>query len=97
MTDLHCTRYTEACDDGWRPCSCPVCGGFLKWNDGKPTCKKCGADLMIIPEKDEETGEEMEWGKICPIGLPKPKEQRTEELRTKRLCKTEAKKWKGWL
>jgi len=73
MSELKCTEYILMdCDEqNFRPCNCPVCGGFLKWNDGKPTCTKCGADLLVIPERDEETGEELEYGKICPISLKK--------------------------
>lgn len=61
MSELKCTEYILMdCDEqNFRPCNCPVCGGFLKWNDGKPTCTKCGADLLVIPERDEETGEEL--------------------------------------
>lgn len=47
------------------PAKCPVCGAFLKWNDMQPECNKCGTELLVIPEKID--GEEMEWGKICPI------------------------------
>jgi hypothetical protein len=71
--ELECTRYVED-DDEWpyMPPKCPVCGGFLKWNNGNPICNKCGTDLLVIPDKDEETGEETEYsGKICPISKPK--------------------------
>jgi len=65
--------------------------------DDTPICNKCCVELLVIPEKDEETGEEMEQGKICPISKPKPKTQQIEEYRIKRKCKAETKKWKGWL
>lgn len=75
MSDLKCTNYTELAgiEEYWkRPCQCPVCGGFLKWLDSNTVvCNKCKSDLLIIPDKDETTGEELEWGKICPISQPK--------------------------
>lgn len=79
-SELKCTKYwIEDCDDwgkNWRPLNCPVCAGFLKWNDGEPTCKKCGTELMVIPEVDEETGEELECGKVCPISERKVKAEK---------------------
>ena len=27
----NCTRYIQDCYD--QPCSCPVCGGWIKWDD----------------------------------------------------------------
>lgn len=72
MTELKCTEYVlYDTDEQFRPCKCPVCGGFLKWNDGKPICTKCGAGLLVIPERDEEDGTELGYGKICPISLKK--------------------------
>lgn len=73
MSQVKCTSYVED-DDDWpyMPPKCPVCGGFLKWNNGNPKCNKCGADLLVIPDKDEETGEELDYsGKICPISKAK--------------------------
>lgn len=73
-SELKCTQYQiyDGDDSDWMPCQCPVCAGFLKWNNGKPMiCKKCGAELLVIPELDEETGGELEYGKICPISLRK--------------------------
>ena len=70
MVELKCSEYTMLdSDEQWSPCNCPVCGGFLKAFsiDEKLSCKKCGTELLIIPDKDEETGKEWEWGKICPI------------------------------
>jgi len=69
--ELKCSRYIYIDDYTIpaRPCQCPVCGGFLKWDDDKPICNKCGAELLVIPDRDEETDEELEWGKICPISL----------------------------
>lgn len=74
IEELKCTEYIQYDnDEPCTPCQCPVCGGFLKWNNGKPICTKCGADLLVIPERDEDTGEELEWGKICPISLNRGK------------------------
>lgn len=70
--ELKCSYYRmyEPEDEGWsQPVSCPVCGGFLAWNDGEPKCNKCGAELLVIP--DREDGEELETGKVCPISLGK--------------------------
>jgi len=71
--ELKCTEYEMYAgdDEAWYPCHCPVCGGFLKWKDEEPICTKCGTELIAIPERDEETNEVLEWGKICPISLPK--------------------------
>lgn len=71
--DLKCTLYiTYDPDDlSFYPCQCPVCAGFLTWENDKPICNKCGAELFIIPARDEETKEELEYGKICPIALKK--------------------------
>lgn len=70
--ELKCTSY-EPYDEGdplYFPCHCPACGGFLSWERDKPICKKCGTELLAIPDKDE-FGEELPTGKICPISLPK--------------------------
>ena len=69
--ELKCTEYVtyDYDEPNWYPCNCPVCGGFLKWDGDQPICTKCGADLLAIPERDEDTGEEFGWGKICPISL----------------------------
>jgi len=67
---LKCTPYeVMEYEEGFVPCQCPVCGGFLAWSevDNTPICNKCETELILLPEVDEETGEEMEWGKICPI------------------------------
>lgn len=72
---LKCTEYCYyANPEQFPPCQCPVCGGFLKWIGEKsdiPVCNKCGTELIIVPEKDEETGRILGCGKICPISLPK--------------------------
>ena len=100
MTETPCTRYVEDSDppQPMQPCKCPVCGGFLKWDDptDMPICNKCGVSLIAYPDVDEETGAILEWGKICPIGKPKPKPARTEDLRIKRQCKAGAKAWRAW-
>lgn len=77
MSELKCTRYDMSDYDEAKfiPCQCPVCGGFLRWNGNVPICKKCGTELLMIPDHDEETGEQLEWGKICPISKPKKKER----------------------
>jgi len=75
MSELKCTHYEiyDGDDEAWYPCHCPVCGGFLKWDtiEDIPICNKCKAELLVIPEHDEETNEELEYGKICPISLRK--------------------------
>lgn len=72
-SELHCTEYMmyDADDPNWMPCQCPVCKGFLKWNPEGMICKKCGTELLVIPDLDKETGEELELGKVCPISLPR--------------------------
>ena len=67
--ELKCTPYLmfDADDPNWMPCQCPICKGFLKWNPKRMRCKKCGTELLVIPEVDEETGGELECGKVCPI------------------------------
>jgi len=80
MTELKCTNY-EMYDD-WEDaylhaCHCPVCGGFLKWVEMQPICNKCGTELLAIPDRDE--GEEMEWGKICPISKPGKREAEAKD------------------
>ena len=54
-------------DDYKRPCHCPKCKGFLKWEekDGEhiPICNKCHTPLVVIP--DRESTEDSECGKIC--------------------------------
>ena len=69
---MSCTRYEmydrNDCPNP-TPCKCPVCGGFLKWiKSDTPVCNKCKTELIMLPDIDEETGEEQDWvGKICPI------------------------------
>lgn len=73
---MKCSEYITENDDDLYPCHCPICGGFLKWewnhkeNEYDPICNKCGTELMTFPEIDEETGEELNYGKICPISNP---------------------------
>ena len=72
MSELKCTKYIDGdwVKEGLTPCHCPVCGGFLAWDDPlTPKCNKCKSELIALPEIDEETGEACEWGKICPISL----------------------------
>ena len=77
MSDkLKCTDYIQGdwVEEGGIPCNCPVCGGFLSWDeDFTPKCNKCKSELIALPEIDEETGEELGWGKICPISVSKKK------------------------
>ena len=68
--NMKCSPYfEEEYEPGFTPCRCPVCGGFLVWKkvEDIPLCNKCGTELIVLPEVDEETGEELSWGKICPI------------------------------
>lgn len=74
---MKCTDYIAEDHEWWEhrgPCHCPVCGGFLKWVNWPeaqtPECNKCGTELIALPEIDEDTGEELEFGKICQISLP---------------------------
>lgn len=96
-----CTNYTMDYDPDQRtPCKCPVCGGFLPADlpEDSFNCKKCGAELIMIPEQDEETHEDFEFGKICAISpRQKTKQQTTEEKQIESLVKQGAKQWKGWL
>lgn len=75
MSQLKCTSYEESDYDDERrlhgPCRCPNCGGFLKWNGDIPICNKCHAELIKLPDHDEETGEELGCGRICPLSMPK--------------------------
>ena len=69
MAELKCTNYIFDSDID-QHAHCPVCGAFLPYDfpDDKPfNCKKCGAELICLPDHDEETHEELEWGRICPI------------------------------
>ena len=73
--EIKCTEYAYNDDPDAKvtPCKCPVCGAFLKFegeNYDQPKCNKCGTDLLMIPDRDEETGKELDWGKICPISGP---------------------------
>jgi hypothetical protein len=67
----NCTEYTTdgGDDDPRARCHCPVCKGFLKWEekDGEliPICNKCHTLLTTIP--DPESDEEVEWGRICVL------------------------------
>ena len=66
----NCTEYIEDdCGDTHHiPCKCPVCAGWLAWDEnGEPVCNKCGAELVKVPDVDEDTKETQEWGKICAI------------------------------
>lgn len=97
-----CTPYTMDYDPAeCTPCKCPVCGGFLpaELPEDSFNCKKCGAELLLIPEVDEESGKDLDCGKICAI-TPRQKaiyQQTTEQRRINRLVKQGAEKWKGLL
>jgi hypothetical protein len=79
-----CTNYIINDEEGKMPCRCPRCGGFLKWvrvyrngvptGEDRPVCNNCHAELIVLPDHDEETGEEMECGRICDITLPRKEE-----------------------
>lgn len=73
MSEHNCTQYHYMDDPDIKfvPCQCPVCKGFLKWENDVPKCNKCKAELIMLPDHDEETGEELEWGRICPISEKK--------------------------
>jgi hypothetical protein len=66
---VECTPYTSDAPEEWNvPPQCPNCGGFLAFDsEGNPVCNKCHADLVAIPDTDEETGEELPTGKICLV------------------------------
>lgn len=71
---MKCSEYVRYdYDERAYPCHCPICGAFLKWEGETPICNKCGTELIVISERDEETQKELGWGKICPISLPKRK------------------------
>lgn len=55
----------------------------MKWDGDIPTCNKCKTELIQLPDIDEETGEEEQWGKICPISLPSSTENRTPTPKVK--------------
>ena len=69
--NMKCTGYVEV--DYFvelpknRMCHCPVCAGFIKWVDHQPFCNKCKTPLIALPDHDEDTGEKLESGRICPI------------------------------
>jgi DNA-directed RNA polymerase subunit N (RpoN/RPB10) len=104
----HCTPYVEDADpDNFIPCRCPVCGGFLKWDEtGEiPICNNCGAELAKVPnqkpkEGEEETEEDNDLddlgyrdGKICVLSGPKwSKEERREKRKQRREQKNLLKK-----
>jgi hypothetical protein len=91
-----CSSYVD--EDTGSPCKCPVCGGFLKWdNNGEPICNKCCVELVLVPEVDEDTKEPLEWGKICAVGKPQPKPVQHGNLKLKRQEKANYKKWKAFL
>lgn len=107
MSELkqNCSRYYEddsSFDEPHTPCRCPVCGGWLVWEEKKgegiqPVCHKCCVELITIPDVDED-GEVSEYeGKICPIGKPASNSERGENLRIKRLVNAGHRKWKAFL
>lgn len=70
---IDCIQYVNDYTDDRGRLQCPNCKGFLPLylpEDKSFTCKKCGLELMVFPEKDED-GEETDYGKICPISKPK--------------------------
>ena len=102
--DNGCSLYADDCDpEDWRPCSCPVCGGFLSGDiyQDPLICKKCGSELVAIPcseefkESDQYCGEE---GRICvAFKRENHKGHSKEERQTKRLVKEGHDKWKAFL
>lgn len=100
MVIENCTPYVEDdCEDHHTPCRCPVCGGWLKWDENdEPKCTKCEAELVKVPDVDEDTKETLECGKICALsGRKKTVEQTKEERKIKRLCKEGWKREKAFL
>jgi hypothetical protein len=73
MGELKCSNYTfEDLGDNTGLCRCPICGGFLPSDfplDKSFKCQKCDAELITLPNHDEETKEELESGRICPIRM----------------------------
>jgi hypothetical protein len=96
----NCTRYTSAngYEDEWlakHKCQCPVCKGFLSWDDnGEPHCNKCEAELVLVPDIDEDTKDILEEGKICAISGRKKTQ---EDYKQKRLGKDNEKLWRAFL
>ena len=76
-TTHKCTNYVDGdwVEEGLSPCHCPVCGGFLAWEEDMdedcndiivPVCNKCKTELIALPYVED--GEVIEgMGKICPI------------------------------
>ena len=75
---MQCTEYVYDYQwEGTPLCQCPICKGFLPryFPLDKPfKCKKCGTDLLVFADIDEETGEKEDWGKICPISEVNPED-----------------------
>ena len=73
MNELKCTGYViDDADCIEQHAHCPKCGSFLPYDfptDIPFNCKKCETELICLPDHDEETHEELEWGRICPIKL----------------------------
>jgi len=72
MNELKCTSYVLSDDDNLPKAHCPKCGAFLSYDfpvDKPFNCKKCGTELICLPDHDEETKEELEQGRICPIKI----------------------------
>lgn len=72
-TAAPCTHYSYDCspgEEGWIPCQCPVCKGFLNTTQEPLICKRCGSELALLPtteaqkESDDYMGED---GKICVL------------------------------
>jgi len=76
-TEYELREYNWIFDERPPPCHCPICGGFLKWDGDIPVCNKCHTELIMLPEIIDDV--EMEWGKICPISLPRSLHRKVNE------------------
>ena len=69
---VECTEY-QTYKETDSLCRCPSCKGWLPRDfplDKTFKCKKCRTELMAFPDIDLESGDDNEWGKICPISKP---------------------------
>ena len=88
--------------EGWIPCRCPRCNGFLPQDfpiGRQFQCRKCGAVLETLPEydpelDDDEQDEEMEFGgMICKVPDYAVKIEIRKYPRTPRIRKHRTDRW----